>query len=336
MSQSTVTPKQLRFNNCPCSDRSRLHIRCANTLGLQALLCLIILLTVVPLNCFAGERTTVIFPDVTDPYRGVFETILEGISTDNQSQIQPYPLPKNYRPEELQVALQRNRSDGIITLGKRGYLAVKQLNTDIPTVSGALSIVPNGISGISLSADPDALFSHLKSLSPDSKRVFVVYSEKNTGWLMPLAQEAASKYDLELRTYPADDLRAAMYQYRNLLEEARGKNDAIWLPLDKVTTNDDVVLPLLLQSAWDKDLIIISNKPSHAKRGALFAMYPDNHGLGQELALLLDQLTETPETSKVIPLKRLNLAVNLRTAAHLGLNFTPSQQEDFKVTFPSR
>jgi len=93
---------------------------------------------------------------------------------------------------------------------------------------------------------------------------------------------------------------------------------------------------MLLQKAWDRDLAIISNKPAHAKRGALFAMYPDNRGLGQELALLLDHVNETAQQSEVLPLSRLNLAVNLRTAAHLGLNFTLRQQEDFTLTFPPR
>jgi putative ABC transport system substrate-binding protein len=127
-----------------------------------------------------------------------------------------------------------------------------------------------------------------------------------------------------------------MHHYRTLLNDSRPNTDAIWLPLDRVTVNDDVVLPLLLQSAWNNNLAIISNKPAHAKRGALFAMYPDHYGLGQELSALLKQLTGESRKSQVIPLKRLQLAVNLRTASHLGLSFTPDQKDDFTLTFPSR
>jgi putative ABC transport system substrate-binding protein len=294
------------------------------------------MLVATPHPAFPLERITVVYPDISSPYKDVFETILEGISTDSRTQFQRYPLPKDYQQEDLKRVLDNGKTDGIIALGKRSYLAVKNLKTNVPTVSGGLSIIPNGISGISLSADPESLFSRLKSLVPSSKRVFVVYSEKNTGWLIPLAEQAAAKLDLQLLAYPADNLREAVHHYRNILKQARDKDDAIWLPLDKVTTNDDVVLPMLLQGAWDKDLVIISNKPSHAKRGALLAMYPDNYGLGQELTLLLEKLTTAPATSQVIPLRRLHLAVNLRTAAHLGLNFTPRQEEDFKLTFPSR
>lgn len=262
--------------------------------------------------------------------------ILKGISANSDSKIHRYPLSKDYQLRELQLALTENRSDSIISLGKRGYLAVKQLKTALPAVAGALSIVPNGIPGISLSADPDKLFSRLKSLVPASKRVFVVYSEKNSGWLIPLAKQAARNHELQLLTYPANDLREAMHHYRNLLRESRRDTDVIWLPLDRVTVNDDVVLPMLLQKAWDKNLAIISNKPAHAKRGVLFAIYPDNYGLGQELSEFLDQRIATQQKPQVIPLKTLQLAVNLRTAAHLGLNFSLAQQEDFTLTFPSR
>lgn len=328
--KSHTTPD--RSNNTPAGRHTPQGI---GFLRMTLLVFSLLFLTTPQTSASAG-RITVILPDISNPYKDVFESIMAGISTDTNNHIQRYPLPLNTPPQELQQTLDDNQTDGIITLGKRGYLSVKQLPTKIPTVAGALSIVPNGISGISLSADPELLFSRLKSLAPGSKRVFVVYSEKNTGWLIPLAEQAAKKHGLQLFAYPAKDLRETMLHYRKLLNEVHGKTDAIWLPLDKVTTNDDVVLPMLLQNAWDKDLILISNKPSHAKRGALFAMYPDNFGLGQALASLLDKQMASPETSQVIPLNRLQMAVNLRTAAHLGLNFTPNQQEEFKLTFPSR
>jgi putative ABC transport system substrate-binding protein len=36
-----------------------------------------------------------------------------------------------------------------------------------------------------------------------------------------------------------------------------------------------------------------------------------------------------------LPLSDLRVAVNLRTAAHLGLRFTPRQQREFDLVFPS-
>ncbi len=296
----------------------------------------ILLLLAFPQLVFSAERTTIIYPELSAPYKGIFDSILQGIAETQKNDVHYYPLPRDYQLTTLQQALAENQTDGIISLGKRGYHAAKQLGTETPIVAGALSILPNGISGISLSADPNILFARLKSLVPDCERVFVVYSEKNNGWLIPLARQAAEENGLQLVAYPAKDLREAMHQYRNLLRESNQGKDAIWLPLDNVTVNDDVVLPLLLRSAWDNSLPVISNKPAHAKRGVLFSMYPDNYGLGQSLSEFLDQQPSLSGKSQVIPLSKLQLAVNLRTAAHLGLSFSLRQQEDFTLTFPTR
>ncbi len=298
-------------------------------------LCLLLLsLFATPALC--ADRVAVIFPDLSAPYKSIFQTILDGIQSQNNFEYQLYPLPKDYDPAQLKKQLDSQNTTAIIALGKRGYLATKSLQTNLPTVLGALPLIPNGISGISLSADPDQLFSRIKSLIPNSKQVYVVYSPKINGWLMPLAEIAAEKNGLKLIALPAEDLRAAMHHYRQVLKTARGPENAIWLPLDQVTASEDVVLPMLLQEAWNKELVICSSKPTHVQRGALFSMYPDNFGLGQELAKLAEtQLTSNTDPF-VGPLKRLQIAVNIRTAAHLGLNFSPQQQQTFNLTFPSR
>lgn len=284
----------------------------------------------------AAANVTVLYPEVPAPYKSVFDSILQGIKSKNGIDIKLYPLDKNYQLEILQQDIKENQTEGLIALGKRGYWAAHNLKTDLQTVVGALPLVPNGISGISFSADPEQLFARLKLLVPDSKKVFVVYSPQTTGWLIPLAEAAANKHQLELVAYPADTLREAMLHYRRLLNEANGRNNAIWLPLDKVTANEDIVLPLLLRNAWDKNLSIFSSKPTHVQRGVLFSLYPDNFGLGQELANLMKEQIELNQSPKVYPLKKLFIAVNMRTAAHLGLTFSPQQQQDFKLTFPSR
>jgi len=325
--------------------RSTRELLCGNTKtakrvtachALSLTVTLLLFFLLYPHPAFAENQTTVIYPELSSPYKDVFDTILSGIAENSTNEIEAYPLAKDFQLSDLEQSLKERKPKGIISLGRRGYLAVKQLEPNIPAVVGALSIVPNGVSGISLSADPEQLFDRLKTLVPNCNRIFVVYSPQNSGWFIPLAEQAAQQRDLLLLSYPANDLREAMLQYRKLLEESKNDSDAIWLPLDKVTVNDDVVLPLLLKKAWDKNLAIISNKPAHAKRGALLAMYPDNYGLGTELAQLLSQITEEPLQPQVIPLRQLNLAVNLRTAAHLGLNFSLQQQEEFTLTFPSR
>lgn len=277
-----------------------------------------------------------IYPQISNTYKEVFQAIVDGIKTNNGFDYQLYPLAKNYDIDKLHNSLQIDQIDGIIALGKRGYLATKSFPDNPPTVYGALPLVPDGITGISLSADPQQIFKRLKILVPDAKRVFVVYSQQSNGWLIPYAEQAAHIIGLELHAFPADNLRDAMHHYRELLKNIRGRKNVIWLPLDHVTANDDVVLPLLLQEAWDKGLVICSSKPSHVQRGVLFSMYPDNFGMGQDLAELLNEQLTNKKRAVVKPLRKLQLAVNLRTAAHLDLSFSPNQQQEFNLTFPTR
>jgi putative ABC transport system substrate-binding protein len=166
------------------------------------------------------------------------------------------------------------------------------------------------------------------------ERVHVVYSE-SSAWLINAAETAARSRGLQLAAYPAADLREAVHHYRSLLQNNANRSQAIWLPLDNITANEEIVLPMLLQAAWDKGLVLFSSKPSHAQRGALFSMFPDHLAMGRTLAEMASQPSRSMAAG-IVPLAQLQLAVNLRTAAHLGLRFAPRQQETFDLVFPSQ
>ncbi len=284
----------------------------------------------------AGAKVAVLYPQVQAPYFAVFQSIVNGIQSEPGLSCSLYPLAKDFDQPSLNRWLRSNQPEGIIALGKRGYQASKGMDIDLSTIVGALRITPNGMSGISLAADPDHLFKNLKALAPEVKRVFVVYSPKINSWQVSLAETAARQQGLSFSAFAANDLREAMFRYKDILKQVRSGQDAIWLPLDNVTANDDVALPTLLQEAWEKDLVLFSSKPSHVQRGALFSMYPDNHALGQRLAEMIASLSRGEAEPGVVPLSDLQIAVNLRTAAHLGLRFSPRQQQGFNLTFPSR
>ncbi len=285
---------------------------------------------------FAKSSIAVLYPDVPAPYSSIFEKILSGISSNSLFTYHYYPLNKKTDIKQLSSQLKSEQIDGVIALGRSGYFATKKIKTDRPIIVGALQLIPNGVSGISLAVDPEMLFRQLRTLVPKVERVSVVYTPKTNGWLIPLAKKAAKRNGVQLNSFPAGSLREAMHHYRDLLKDVNRQTDAIWLPLDRVTANDDVVLPMLLQLAWEKDLVLCSSKPLHVQQGALFSMYPDNQALGKRLIEMLTKRLEAPHTPEVVPLVDLSLAVNLRTASHLGLQFTSDLQEEFTLTFPSR
>jgi putative ABC transport system substrate-binding protein len=52
--------------------------------------------------------------------------------------------------------------------------------------------------------------------------------------------------------------------------------------------NVKVILPLLLERSWEQNLVLFSSKPAHAKRGALFSMFPNHLELGKQLAVMIE------------------------------------------------
>jgi len=274
----------------------------------------------------------VFYPEAREPYRTVYQEILSGINASDNEIIENV-LPKDFDPAAIVTELKNEGINRVIVLGRAGYKLAKKLPSDIKVVSGALPIRPNGISGVSLISSPDSLFLLLEQLAPEVKNVHIAYS-KRSEWLIELAEAAAVERGLTLDAKKVNDTGEAIKFYNQLFESGVSKTDAIWLPLDKVTSHDKVTLPLILEKAWSKEVVVFSSKPSHAKRGALFSALPDNVELGKHLVVMVNELASQALDKKFDTMKSLQLAVNLRTAAHLGLKYSDEQQEAFKVTFP--
>jgi putative ABC transport system substrate-binding protein len=281
----------------------------------------------------SADSLTVIYPQVPYPYNKVFDEIISGIELQYPQAIELKAISEDDSPEVLSHWLAQHNVNMLIALGKSGYSVTKLLPHNNPVVIGALPIRPNGISGISLLADPKVLFIALKQLAPAIKHVHVIYSTGNE-WLIDLAQRQAEELGLTLKKIEVQDLKTAVIKYDELLSNIDTKTEAVWLPVDQVTANEQVILPKLLERSWEQNIVLFSSKPTHAKRGALFSMFPDHVELGRQLVNMVMLMNETKHKEGVKPLQEMKLAVNLRTAAHLGFAYKRQQTDQFSLTFP--
>jgi putative tryptophan/tyrosine transport system substrate-binding protein len=291
----------------------------------------------------------VFYPRAKEPYNSIYQAIISGgksKAAEHNIQFKEYLLDKNVDNEEIIKELDEQKIHKVIVLGRSGWKLAKQLSAiKLPSkegiasvkkyqvVSGALPIYPNGVSGISLITDPFYLFDYLKKVAPSVTQIHAAYSEKNE-WLIEIAKLAAIEKGFKLNLQKVSNTKEAIAFYQELFESEVTENDSIWLPLDRVSSNDKITLPLILEKSWAKEMVVFSSKPSHAKRGALFSTYPDNFSLGEHLFSMVQELKNQPEQKKFATLKSTLLAVNLRTAAHLGLKYSAQQQQEFKLTFP--
>ena len=314
-----------------------------------ALFCLVALSLLTSQLAYADENTIAVFyPQAKEPYSSIYQAIISGgknRAAEHDIQFKEYELANETKSEDIIQALEKDNIHKVIVLGRSGWKLAKVLSAithvnkagksakKYQVVSGALPISPNGVSGISLITDPAYLFDYLKQVAPSVTQVHAAYSEKNE-WLIELAKIAALEKGLTLNLKKVANTKEAIDFYQTLFESQVSNKDSIWLPLDSVSSHDKITLPLILEKSWAKEVVVFSSKPSHAKRGALFSTYPDNYSLGEHLFNMVQELEHQPEQKSFATLKSTLLAVNLRTAAHLGLKYSEEQQQEFKLTFP--
>lgn len=287
-----------------------------------------------------GSPIAVIYPDIGEPYRTVFEQIIVGIKDKAKTQTVDYALKPDADIDELKNVLRQQDAKVVIALGRQGMNIASTLDRNIGVVVGGVIMPPeNAMRGLpvnSLSPDPALLFAHLKGLTPDVRRVITVYDPRRNGWLIPLAKQAALSQGLELAAYEAQDLRSAVRRYQDIFAAADSRRDALWLLQDSTTVEEGLVLPLVLQESWNRNLAVFSSSFSHVRRGVLFSLYPDNVGLGRHLADTALAFLASGDYGEhgIILLRDVLTAINLRTAKHLGLN--TNRQQDFDLVFPEQ
>jgi len=288
----------------------------------------------------AGEdKIAVVYPDIGEPYREIFEKIIEGIEDKAGTAVVNYPVRPGTDIGALKSSLRRQNAKVVIALGRQGMKTAAVLDRSMGLVVGGVLTVPEsearGQPVISLSPDPALLFARLKALMPAARRVFVVYDPGFNGWLIKLAKEAARVQGMELLAYEAQDLRSALHFYQEILSVTDSRRDALWLPQDPTTVEERSILPLVLQESWNQGLAVFSSNVGHVRRGVLFSLYPDNVALGKSLAGLAQGMLTSGDYGKrgMMPLRDVLIAVNLRTAKHLGLNLS-HQQQSFDMVFP--
>lgn len=294
----------------------------------------------VPSRKIEPASIAVIYPDIGEPYRSVFAQIITGIESKTKGRVTNFAVGANADVSELNSSLMQKDTKVVIALGRQGAKAASTLDSKIGVVVGGVLTASGsdarGRQVNSLSPDPSLLFARLKTMMPKTKRIFAVYDSQQNDWLIRLAKEGARAQGMELIVYPAQDLRSAMLAYQEILSTANPQHDALWLPHDPVTVEESTVLPMVLRESWNRNLAVFSSSFGHVKRGVLFSLYPNNVELGRHLAdsALNFQATGENETSGMLPLREVLMAINLRTAQHLGIN--TGRPLTFDMAFPEQ
>lgn len=304
--------------------------RLALALGAAAWLC--------PCTWAAGDARglAIIYPDIGEPFRSVFLKIIEGVEEQARSRVPAYPVGATANIQDLASELRKQDIRVVIALGRNGLKAASALDQMAIVAGGVLSVPESDAKRFtvhSLAPDPMRLFAQLKSLMPAARRVIVVHDSRQNGWLIRRARDVAYSFGLELAVQDAEDLKAAIRFYQEAFTNADPKRDVLWLPQDSTTVDEATVLPFVLQESWSRSMAVFSSSVAHVKRGALFALYPNNRELGKSLAVSAAAQAASSQSRGMQPLKEVLVAVNTRTASHLGIQLD-TRQQSFDLIFP--
>jgi putative tryptophan/tyrosine transport system substrate-binding protein len=280
----------------------------------------------------------VVYPDIGDPFREVFAAIVDGVRQQAKQSVPSFAIAGDAALPALVDELKRHDVRAVVVLGRSGLKAAQLLDPAVALVAGCVLGVPEAqvqraYAVHSLAPDPALVFAQLRRLLPGTRRVVTVMDPQRNGWLLKLAQEAARAQRLEFVVHEADDLKRATRAYQEAIGTLEARRDALWLPQDATTVDDTTLLALVLQEAWQRGFALVSSNVLHVKRGALFALYPDNLALGRSLARSALEALEQPRRAArgMLPLRDVLVAANQRTAAHLGITLDPRAQRIDKL-----
>lgn len=289
-----------------------------------------------------GPAVGVVYPDIREPFRSVFMNIAKGIGDTLGEEPKLLPLDDSEGIAAVRGWAQGEDVRTIIALGSRGPMISDALAESFPVLVGAVHMSPElqekKYSGISLSPDPSLLLERLRQFAPAVRRVTVVYHREREQWMIDQAADSARKLGIELNAVPVDRLQEAVNAYSVVLNEQRSGTDALWLSQDSAVLDEQAILPMILREAWNKKLIVFSSNPAHVRRGVLFALYPDNYDMGVSLGTMaLGTLSDGAPAANpqgIRMLRDVAIALNIRTANHMGLKYSKGVLREIDLVFP--
>lgn len=135
-------------------------------------------------------------------------------------------------PASASIQLPKPTPRAVIALGKEASRLAQSAPPDVRVVVGAVfaqsDVGRNEMAIYSLVPDPTIVFGLLKQISPNTKRVYVLYDKINS-WTIKLARDSAKSTDIELIAIEIKDVMGAAKQYREIFASAVPDRDAVWL-----------------------------------------------------------------------------------------------------------
>ncbi len=238
--------------------------------------------------------------------------------------------------KKLARKIRASEASLVLAVGLKAALAAKLEIVDTPIVYMMIldplkhQLTAPNMAGTMLEVPMDRQLKLIRTFLPAVRRLGTLYDPKKSAAKIREAEQQAAALGLTLKAFTVDNDRDVPSQLRALL----GAADALWLLPDSTVLNNESV-NFLLQSALAQHVPVIGFSPEFTRLGALVGISVSYGEVGRETGELARRLLNGDRVNplKPVPIERLKISVNLKTARFLGLSLPKELHELIDETY---
>ena len=224
---------------------------------------------------------------------------------------------------KLAKKIRASEASLVVAVGLKAALAAKLEIVDVPIVYMMIldpskhNLNSPNMTGTLLEIPAERQFKILRAFLPNLRRLGILSNSSYTGKLKDTAAQAAAN-SFQLQEFPVDSEKDVPHKLRSLLASV----DALWLvPDSTVLTNESI--GFILETSLAKRVPVIGFSPEFTRLGALLSLSVSYGEVGRETGVLAKRILDGDRKlpAKPIPIERLKITVNLKTARFLGVEF---------------
>lgn len=226
--------------------------------------------------------------------------------------------------KKLARKLRASNASLVVAVGLKAALAAKVEIVDIPIVYMMIldplkhQLTAANMTGTLLEVPVDRQLKIMRTFLPTLHRLGTLYDPAKTSSRVKDAALQATISDFQLKGIPVESEKEVPQQLRALLPDI----EALWLmPDSTVLTNES--LRFILDSSLSHQIPVIGFSPEFARLGALLSLSVNYGEVGRETGLLAKRILDRELLLPLnpVPIERLKITVNLKTAKYLGITF---------------
>jgi putative tryptophan/tyrosine transport system substrate-binding protein len=212
----------------------------------------------------------------------------------------------------------------VVAVGLKAALAAQNEIVDVPIVYMMVldplkhQLRAANMTGTILEVPLDRQLKIMRNFLPALHRLGTLYDPAKSSSQVKDAKRQAANSDFQLKGLPVESEKDVPHQLRALLPDI----EALWLmPDSTVLTNESI--GFILESALAQQIPVVGFSPEFTRLGALLSISVNYGDVGRETGLLAKRVLDGEKLRPIAPLpvERLKITVNLKTAKFLGFTF---------------